>query len=61
MTEDAFGLDLTDVYAYVCWRPDPDVGTVVDCRHHAFTTDTPVNWANDRDKGLVFRTLGKVP
>jgi hypothetical protein len=60
-TEGAFSLDLTETFAYVCWRPDPAVATNVDCQHYRFSTDTPSNWAVDRKAGLVHKTLGKVP
>jgi hypothetical protein len=60
-TEGAFVLDLTGVFAYVCWRPDPDVAANVDCQHYKFSTNTPVNWAADRRANLVHKTLGKVP
>lgn len=59
-TELSFGLDRTLVQAY--WtRRKPGESSTVQAWHRFFHTDTPANWADDLNNGLVYKTISKEP
>lgn len=58
--QDAFGLSLSQVYAFEAWR-DPDAPAIIHAKVWALATASPETWWADLQAGRVPITLGRVP